>query len=95
MKREEVESMVKEFGFEGQAVEKAEENKVVYSFPRSGGYGSIIINGADLFVNDWTYLKIEIDNYGIVARLYYDIHYIGCRVYSWEDVECFRMKKGF
>lgn len=94
MKREEVETIVKEFGFEGQAV-KGDENKIIYTFPRSGGYGSIIINGDDLFVNDWEYLKIEIDDWGIVARLYYDIHYIGCKVYSFRDVECFMMKKGF
>ena len=95
MERAEVESIVKEFGFEGRAVVDDRENKVVYSPPRKGQYGSIIINGADIFVNDWAYLKIEIDDYGIVARLYYDIHYIGCTVYSWEDVECFMLKKGF
>ena len=94
MKRVEVESIVKEFGFEGQAVEKAEENKVDYTFSRSGGYGSIIINGADLYVNDWGYLRIEIDDYGIVARLYHDIHYIGCMVYSWDDVKSFVLQKG-
>lgn len=93
MERAEAEKTLIDFGFEGQ--ENHKEDGITYSFPRSGQYGSIIINGADLFVNDWKYLKIEIDDYGIVARLYYDIHYIGCTVYSWDDVECFRMKKGY
>ena len=93
MKRAEVETIVKEFGFEGKDFNKM-ENGILYSFPRSGGYGSIIINGADLYINDWEYLKIEIDDYGITVRMYHDIHYIGCMVYSWDDVKSFVLQKG-
>lgn len=95
MEREEIESIVKHFGFEGTEINAMhKENGIRYTFPRSGGYGSVIINGVDIFINDWEYLKIEIDDYGIVVRMYYDIHYIGCVVYSYDDIKCFVLKKG-
>lgn len=96
MKRAEVETIVKEFGFEGvEDTYSHKENGMIYTFPRSGGYGSIIIDGVDLFVNDWAYLRIEIDDYSLVARLYHDHAYVGCIVYAWTEIDEFMLKKGF
>ena len=95
MNRTEAETILKEFGFVGKTGGNTKEDEMVYTIPNERGYGSVILNGTDLFVNEWGYLRVEIDNYGITIRLYCDIHYIGCIVESWEDVEKLELSKGF
>ena len=96
MDRREAEEIIKEYGFvEKECGENShKENGVIYSFPRSGQYGSIIINDVDLFVNNWKYSRIEVDDSCLVIRLYYDDHYIGCIVKVWNEIDDFEIRKG-
>lgn len=94
MNRTEVEAKLKEFGFVSKAGDDTKQDETVYTMPNERGYGSVILNGTDLFVNEWRYMRVEIDNYGIIIRLYCDIHYIGCILESWNNVEKFELRKG-
>ena len=98
MNRETIEQKIREFGtgspeFKGRPLElRYKENGIIYETEQK--YDDpldVIINGTNLYVDNRHYLKFEVDDWGLVIRLYYDIHYIGAIVNSWDDIKEFQL----
>ena len=99
MNRETVEKMIREFGsgspeFKGRLFEaRHKENCIIYQTEQKYGDPlNVIINGVSLYADNRHYLKLEVDDWGLVVRLYYEHHYVGCVVENWEDLNSFRFR---
>ena len=100
MNRENVEQIIKTCGtgspeFKGRKLEDIRsENGIIYELDSSNDNPlDVTINGTNLYVNDRNYVKFEVDDWGLVIRLYYEHHYIGAIVNNWEDVKDFKLGK--
>ena len=102
MDRESVEKMISEYGsgsheFKARRLElNHRENGVVYE-PDTTDDSSIdvFINDTDLYVDNRQNVKFEVDDWGLVVRLYYEHYYIGAVVKSWEDLKNFDINGGY
>lgn len=102
MDRESVEKMISEYGsgspeFKARRLElNHRENGVVYE-PDTTDDSSIdvFINDIDLYVDNRQNVKFEVDDWGLVVRLYYEHYYIGAVVKSWEDLKNFDINGGY
>lgn len=98
MNRQEVEKIIKTYGsgspeFKGRLLtERNREDGILYENDSTDDNPiNVTINGTNLYVADINYLKFEVDDWGLVVRLYYDYHYIGAIVKNWEDIKTFEL----
>lgn len=97
MDRVTVEEMIKNFGsgspeFKYRQLEESKKGCVIYETgTKYDDPLDVIINGTNLYVDDRAYLKFEVDDWGLVIRLYYDSNYISAIVNHWEDINEFKI----
>ena len=90
MDRVTVEEMIKNFG--SGSPEFSKKGCVIYETgTKYDDPLDVIINGTNLYVDDRAYLKFEVDDWGLVIRLYYGSHYISAIVNQWEDIKEFNI----
>jgi len=100
MERQEVENIIKTYGtgspeFKGRKLERNPNyspDGILYEPDTTSDNDlDVFINGEDLYVANIQFVKFEVDNWGLVVRLYYDCQYIGCITESWEDIKTFKL----
>lgn len=98
MDRVTVEEMIKNFGsgspeFKYRQLEESKKDCVIYETgTKYDDPLNVIINGTNLYVDDRAYLKFEVDDWGLVIRLYYEYTYLGCITKAWEDIKIFEIE---
>ena len=97
MDRVEAEKILQDYGFVGEKVDDDfKDNCILYRYKEhDASCLDIFINHMDLYADEHNFVQFEVDDYGLVTRLYYEYHYIGCVVEDWEDLEIFKLEHDF